>query len=675
MNSKIIICLALLLVVKSTECVRNMHLPDDAVNYIDGLFSGSYEELTPLTMKSFYTKSSITQGVSTPLSYKIHKQTTKVLSAFKELRVSQNLTDEVKQLSYRNYQIRAVYCPKYTPRYFNCDFNNTFRTIDGSCNNMEHPWWGKSETPYARILKPDYDDGVDLPRTRGVNGRRLPNARKISLQVHTTKPSFPNTTQIVPFFGQHVFHDLAFTARSSYSDGTEKHCGCDDYYDSDCFQIPIPYSDYYNRDQDCLPFTRSSAALSNVQCRFSHREQLNEQTHWLDNSNVYGANDRIANSLRTLVNGTLKTDPSVAPHDPQLLSMKNCAYSELSGCKLKGDARTEDNHYLYMFTEIFTNEHNRLANLIRMRFDAEGRAYDDEELYQQARRINIAQYQHIIYNEYLPLVIGSEAMRVWKLNSRYANQYDSSVNPQVKNAFATAAARFGHTLINKFHFTINSSFVPVEKYTTNNVLFTFPLNTPDVTRGALLQNSYFCSPHINEYMNNYLFDGMSKKFRRTSIGALNIQRGRDHGLAGYNQYREWCGLNRAYRFRDFTNIPWWHLKNIRELYDSPDDVDLYTGMMSEMSVVDGVLGHTAACIIGSGFFDWKFGDRFFYEWSSVFNMEDNYQIKNASLARIICDNTNDLNMIQPEALLLPSDYNLPVNCSSLPSVNISALHF
>ena len=61
-----------------------------------------------------------------------------------------------------------------------------------------------------------------------------------------------------------------------------------------------------------------------------------------------------------------------------------------------------------------------------------------------------AEYQHIIYNEWLPAVLGKQFMATYglfPLGSGYSNDYDTSFDPRITNEFAAAAFRFGHSLI------------------------------------------------------------------------------------------------------------------------------------------------------------------------------------------------------------------------------------
>lgn len=101
---------------------------------------------------------------------------------------------------------------------------------------------------------------------------------------------------------------------------------------------------------------------------------------------------------------------------------------------------------------------------------------------------------------------------------------------------------------------------------------------------------------MNPVLNHKLFEGfVGGGTNRFSLGALNIQRGRDHGLPGYNKYRSACGLNKADNFDQFTNIKPEFLRRIKTVYDHPDDVDLWTGAVSEIPVAGGLVGETFAC--------------------------------------------------------------------------------
>ena len=97
-------------------------------------------------------------------------------------------------------------------------------------------------------------------------------------------------------------------------------------------------------------------------------------------------------------------------------------------------------------------EHNRVAKELKKAH----RRWNDDKLFEEARRIVIAEYQHIIYNEWLPIILGKDFMNsvgISTLSSGYSNAYfgegakPEQFDPRVSNEFATAAFRFGHSLI------------------------------------------------------------------------------------------------------------------------------------------------------------------------------------------------------------------------------------
>ena len=68
---------------------------------------------------------------------------------------------------------------------------------------------------------------------------------------------------------------------------------------------------------------------------------------------------------------------------------------------------------LQTFHLLFLRNHNLIAeNLAKV-----NPSWSDEILFQEARRINIAEYQHIVYEEYLPLIFGPTLSAYYNLNA------------------------------------------------------------------------------------------------------------------------------------------------------------------------------------------------------------------------------------------------------------------
>lgn len=96
--------------------------------------------------------------------------------------------------------------------------------------------------------------------------------------------------------------------------------------------------------------------------------------------------------------------------------------------------------------------------------------------------------------------------------------------------------------------------------------------------------------------------------------ALNIQRGRDHGLPGYNSYSKLCGLHGLRSFRDLEQVMESGSTNMfSRLYKHVDDIDLFIAGAHERPLPDALIGPTFACIVAEQARRSKMGDRFWYE--------------------------------------------------------------
>lgn len=182
-------------------------------------------------------------------------------------------------------------------------------------------------------------------------------------------------------------------------------------------------------------------------------------------------------------------------------------------------------------------------------------------------------------------------------------------------------------------------------------------------------------PTLTTEVTNHLFEKPGKFFG-IDLAAINIQRGRDMGVPGYNHFRDYCGLPRAKYFEDLTGVfSNKTLLRLSQLYKHVDDIDLWTAGISEYPIQDGLVGPTFACLIARQFVNLRRGDRFWYEndgYPPQFTLEQLDELRKATAARLVCDNSDDIDTIQASAMLVADPYTNPrVPCASLPYIDLS----
>ena len=218
-----------------------------------------------------------------------------------------------------------------------------------------------------------------------------------------------------------------------------------------CFPIDIlPQDPFYGpRGVRCLNFVRSMIA-PRADCRIGYADQMNQLTHFIDASQIYGSSQEKCDSLREFAGGRmLVTLIDGRVFLPQSLLEPGCVgRSKGLPCFASGDSRTNQVMGLTALHILFLRQHNAVVTALAQI----NPQWSDETLFQEGRRLIVALVQHVTYNEFLPTILGRQTMQAYGLTPQttgYSNSYDAQVNPSITNEFSTAAYRMGHSMIQR----------------------------------------------------------------------------------------------------------------------------------------------------------------------------------------------------------------------------------
>lgn len=150
---------------------------------------------------------------------------------------------------------------------------------------------------------------------------------------------------------------------------------------------------------------------------FKHK--LNQNTHWLDGSTIYGSNSATLATLRQYAGGLLK----VTRHATNNRDLLPITFTCTTGACFTagkyylstflhsfhilfvwlGDSRATERPQLTVMHTLWHREHNRVVKAL----SALNPTWSDETIFQEARRIVVAQMQHIAYDEFIPALLST----------------------------------------------------------------------------------------------------------------------------------------------------------------------------------------------------------------------------------------------------------------------------
>lgn len=506
------------------------------------------------------------------------------------------------------------------------------READGTGNNLANDSWGSAGSDLLRAAPASYTDGAGMPNT-GANPRDISNA---ILAQDGLQPNSFDASDLFTFFGQFIDHDIDLTPEARGGDRIE----------------------FTHADGD-FGITRSGTQAGTGTDASNPLQFPNVITGYVDASNIYGSNDALTVLMRA-DGGTspymLMGDDNYMPTLGQItgiypgLDPNNVGGGPLAAggpnpdLFIGGDVRANENNALTSIHTVWAREHNHQVDVLKEHMpDA-----TNDELFKAAKLIVEAEYQNIVFNEYLPLLLGESNIPEYQ-------GYNPDVDASVSIEFSTAAFRLGHSQISP---TLNRLDEDGDVAEGGNLgLFQAFFNPTQLLNGgidALVRGlGAFKGQEIDENIvddvRNLLFGGGQNGAAPLDLGVFNILRNFDHGVPSLNDVREAFGLTRFTGFSDLTSDMTLQAQ-FASVYDDIDEVELWVGGLAEDKFFGSQLGETFHTIVLDQFMRFRDGDRFFFEERLDDHPELLAMIKNTSFSEILV-RTTGIDYFQDDAFI------------------------
>ncbi|KAG4066176.1 hypothetical protein HA402_014476 [Bradysia odoriphaga] len=578
------------------------------------------------------------------------------------------------QLTEEEYESLAIRCKDFGSTYEQYMIGNTgnsknvggriYRSVDGRYNNAKNSHWGASGTPFSRFAPKNYEDGIYSIK-KSVTGCDLPNARLLVEEVLAKAVISPppplNYNVLALLIILFATHDLHYQIPMQPKSVDKEILCCShdrravlpsSLSHSACLPIEVSRNDtlYKNAKIGCLNVVRSQIAEfpNNVEAG----EVANQATSYIDLSLIYGNHESELQQIRLFRKGKFR------------MGKNNLLPVNSKGKYLKSMDRFVAIPIGSIWPALFARNHNHLAE----RLSILNPHWNDEILFQEARRINIANFQ---FN----LITAKSIERVFSqpVNENYSELRNAGTFIEFSFTY-----RAGHYYIPPTMQFLDSNYTLKKEELLSDTIGKIGIleNDFDGALRSVANRPLNTGPFSDEIINR-----IGKNLKNgygIDLIALDIQRGRDHGIASFVDIRRKCKITPEINsFDDFNLI--FNKTNVdllKKVYKSYEDVEFYVGGLLEIfeAVANPLAGETFGCVIGENYRNAMGGDIFFYS-----HPENPYPMTQAQIAAITKYSTSNLfcaNTGLKETNKLWAYESHPMNpkidCTKFPPMDLSA---
>lgn len=525
-----------------------------------------------------------------------------------------------------------------------CQDFRFFNSYNGACTNPTRPNLGMAKQPLFSYFNKRFDasDFAD---------RGLKSAREISnilckQDEDNVFDTSQKRTEFVTFFGQFLDHSIVFTSVDKSSPKN----------------IKVPDGDPLECVFSYLPFNRLMKSSKNGRPSGSWKRAHNCLPSRVDLFAVYG-DEKLNPLLREKGTPYLKTSHgNLLPINDKTINLDinapHVPADQRSNFFVAGDTRANENPNLISHQTLWMRNHNLHAKAIRDIFKDMG----DDWCFEAARRVNQAQFQSIVYNEYLPAMIGKKLPNCKKQGS-FFQCFNQKVDPSISDLFAMAGFRVGHSMVGgKVHRTdkngrnlsplnLEDAFFPTRDRIEADGIDMYLL-------GSIRNQAQKIDNKIVSALRNDLFKDV-KEEDGPDLASLNIQRGRDGSLPSFCDISSKFNGRSVNSFSDISSNA--DTQNrLKAAYGTPGRVEAWPGLISEDHAPNSPMGRTLVALWEAEFRRLRDGDQLFYQNYQQYEpiLRDNYRPLREiilgqgdhSMRKVILDNTDIPASFLPKSL-------------------------